>query len=181
MMRRIETKSVPSFLFLRYSAWNTVTQLTAIHRSLITPEIIERRKPLSETARRAGWVGCNILLGRVPPEGRIRIIDEGVELPRHLVRSVFVATDNLALRSMASRSWARTLLACLHRLQAAEFTLAQVYEFEPELSSFYPENRNIRAKIRQQLQVLRDAGLLSFAGRGQYRLVFSQQKAQRLN
>jgi len=25
------------------------------------PEIIERRKPLAITARRAGWIGCNIL------------------------------------------------------------------------------------------------------------------------
>ena len=174
MMRRIESKSVPSFLLLRYSEGQSIVDLTAVHRSLITPEIVERRKPLASTARRAGWVGCNILLGGVPPEGRIRLIDNGIALPKKAVRSVFSATENLASESTASRSWTRALLACLHRLPNRRFTLAQAYQFEEELGALYPANRNLRAKIRQQLQVLRDAGLLSFAGRGQYRLRFGK-------
>ena len=32
-------------------------------------------------------------------------------------------------------------------------------------------NRNIQPKIRQQLQVLRDLGLLEFLGVGEYRLL----------
>jgi len=31
-------------------------------------------------------------------------------------------------------------------------------------------NRHVRAKIRQQLQILRDLGSLHFLGRGRYRL-----------
>ncbi len=34
------------------------------------------------------------------------------------------------------------------------------------LSALYPDNHNVRPKIRQQLQVLRDRGWLSFGGRG---------------
>ncbi|WP_426046157.1 hypothetical protein [Brevundimonas sp. TWP3-1-2b1] len=50
-----------------------------------------------------------------------------------------------------------------------EFTLAEVYGFEARLAAIYPDNNNVRPKIRQQLQVLRDMGWLAFNGRGTYR------------
>ncbi|HEV2493712.1 MAG TPA: hypothetical protein VG204_11665 [Terriglobia bacterium] len=34
----------------------------------------------------------------------------------------------------------------------------------------HAQNRHVRDKIRQQLQVLRDLGFVVFLGRGQYRL-----------
>jgi type II restriction enzyme len=52
----------------------------------------------------------------------------------------------------------------------SEFTLADVYAQAPRLEKLYPENRNVRPKIRQQLQVLRDQGYLEFLGDGRYRL-----------
>ena len=36
------------------------------------------------------------------------------------------------------------------------FSLEQAYTLEPILEKIYPKNSNLRAKIRQQLQVLRD-------------------------
>ena len=39
-----------------------------------------------------------------------------------------------------------------------------------DLARFYPGNRNVRPKIRQQLQVLRDQGFLQFTARGRYRV-----------
>lgn len=50
-----------------------------------------------------------------------------------------------------------------------EFTLDDVYASEPRLSALYPSNQNVRPKIRQQLQVLRDRGWLEFVGGGRYR------------
>ncbi|MBI5242579.1 MAG: hypothetical protein HY922_02705 [Elusimicrobia bacterium] len=38
------------------------------------------------------------------------------------------------------------------------------------LSELHPNNRHVRPKIRQQLQVLRDLGFVAFLGRGRYRL-----------
>ncbi len=172
LMRRIETDSVPSFLLLRYTDAQTVVGLTAIHHSLITPEIIQRRKPLSETARRAGWIGCNLLLRGIPPEGRIEVIADGIHAPKSLARSIFKATENLSSKTLSGRSWARAVLSCIHRIDKSRFQLADVYAFEAELMLLYPGNHNIRAKIRQQLQVLRDAGLLLFEGEGTYRIRF---------
>ena len=40
------------------------------------------------------------------------------------------------------------------------FTTSDVYAFEQELEQLHPGNRNIKAKIRQQLQELRDQNLL---------------------
>jgi type II restriction enzyme len=52
-----------------------------------------------------------------------------------------------------------------------EFTLADVYGHVDSLAKLHPHNRHVRDKIRQQLQVLRDLGLLQFLGGGSYRLI----------
>jgi len=51
---------------------------------------------------------------------------------------------------------------------AEEFTNEQVYAFERELEALHPGNRHVRDKIRQQLQVLRDIGLLEHTGKGRW-------------
>jgi type II restriction enzyme len=48
------------------------------------------------------------------------------------------------------------------------FTLADVYAAETALATLHPNNQNVRAKIRQQLQVLRDRGVLLFLAPGEY-------------
>lgn len=52
-----------------------------------------------------------------------------------------------------------------------EFTLAEVYAFADTLRRLHPQNLHVHDKIRQQLQRLRDLGLLEFVGQGNYRLV----------
>ena len=59
---------------------------------------------------------------------------------------------------------------CVDHLDPNGFTLSDVYGFESQLSYIYPRNNNVRPKIRQQLQVLRDNGYLEFLGNGNYRL-----------
>ena len=61
-------------------------------------------------------------------------------------------------------------MKAVERIGRSKFSLDDVYAFEQHLSALYPENNNVRPKIRQQLQVLRDNGFLEFTGRGQYRL-----------
>ena len=70
---------------------------------------------------------------------------------------------------LATKNWLLQLMACIDRLGAPTFTLDQCYQFENELAASFPENRHIKAKIRQKLQVLRDKGYLVFLGRGVYR------------
>ena len=52
------------------------------------------------------------------------------------------------------------------------FTLKDMYSFVQELSIKHPNNNNVEAKIRQQLQFLRDKGFVEFTSRGSYRKTF---------
>lgn len=60
---------------------------------------------------------------------------------------------------------------CLEDIKTKTFTLQEMYKFEDRLQILHPENQNIRAKIRQQLQYLRDKGLIQFMERGVYRKI----------
>jgi len=59
---------------------------------------------------------------------------------------------------------------CIESLEKKEFKLSEIYEFEKDLKILHPENNNIKAKIRQQLQFLRDQGYLKFLEKGSYML-----------
>ena len=56
----------------------------------------------------------------------------------------------------------------LDKIPKKQFKLRDVYEFESELRIKYPNNNFVKQKIRQQLQVLRDRGLIEFKGKGTY-------------
>ena len=58
---------------------------------------------------------------------------------------------------------------CVDRIQGNDFTFEQVYAFENQLKLKHPENNHIEDKIRQQLQYLRDKGILEFTSRGNYK------------
>jgi type II restriction enzyme len=61
-------------------------------------------------------------------------------------------------------------MICVEAIGRPEFRLEDVYAFEGALSDFYLDNRHVRQKVRQQLQVLRDRNYLEFVSRGYYRL-----------
>jgi len=46
-----------------------------------------------------------------------------------------------------------------------------MYQFEAMLTIKHPNNHNIKAKIRQQLQLLRDKGFIDFLDRGIYKKI----------
>jgi type II restriction enzyme len=58
----------------------------------------------------------------------------------------------------------------IRTLGKTEFTNDDAYTLEKKLSELHPDNRNVRPKIRQQLQVLRDLGLLIHDRPGVWRL-----------
>jgi type II restriction enzyme len=68
-----------------------------------------------------------------------------------------------------ARGWLLNVLKCVEEVGRTEFQLSDIYAFENRLSGLFPSNRHVRQKIRQQLQVLRDKGYISFVGRGHYK------------
>jgi type II restriction enzyme len=168
MMRTIRDGNTPTFLLLEYSATWSVQGLRAIHHSLITEASIEPRKPLAASARRAGWIGCNIVLPAIAIQGQIPIINDGVMHAKQAPREAFARLEGLSSLTPKNRSWAATILNLLQQLPHRQFSLGDMYRFEDELQLIFPKNGNIRPKIRQQLQFLRDAGLIRFCGEGRY-------------
>ena len=116
-----------------------------------------------------GGVGSNILLSLVPDSGRIFILRNGVEEPRDAVLSKWRQTLFLRDKSVEARGWLLEVMKAVEAIGRPEFDLNDVYAFEARLSAVYPSNNNVRPKIRQQLQVLRDNGYLEFLGGGRYR------------
>lgn len=173
----IQQGDAPHYAFLRYSrdTWR-VSDLFVIPSYFFTPAIIERRRPLAETARRAGWVGSNILLQALAPEARLEVVSNGQVRQRAEVRDAWSRFAFLGTDQRARGGWGAAVLTSIRILQKEfgvdEFSLQDFYQrFETELRSRYPANRNVQAKVRQQLQVLRDGDVLEFIERGRYRIL----------
>jgi type II restriction enzyme len=115
-------------------------------------------------------VGSNILLGNLPADARISIVENCHEIPKAAVRDSWSRFLFLREQSVYSRGWLADVLACVRQFGRKTFTLADVYAFEKQLAKLHPKNRHIRPKIRQQLQVLRDHGIVKFLGKGLYRV-----------
>jgi type II restriction enzyme len=174
MRQRLAAHNNPNFLLLNYDApTSSATDLMVIPKHFFVPEIIEKRRPLSSTARRAGWVGCNIVLDRIPKSGRIFLLKDRVAVPQAVVLEQWKRTRFLRDTSLAARGWLIEVMNAVEAIGRPEFTLNDVYAAESRLQELYPLNHNVRPKIRQQLQVMRDQGLLEFSRRGAYRVVSS--------
>ena len=168
MRAAIESDFVPNLLVLHYSEQWSVQNLLLVPSFCFSLNAIEKRKPLSPTARRAGWVGCYILLSAIPADAKIRIVDHSLATSPSDIRNRFEALRPLASVLPEVRGWALDVLRVARSLKRNEFSLEDIYAFESEFATLYPHNKNIRPKIRQQLQVLRDAGILQFQSRGKY-------------
>lgn len=170
MINRITSDTNPNFFFLTHDK-NSVNNFLVIPKQFFTPEIIIKRKPLSITAKRAGWTGCNIDISKVPENGRIFIVENSRIIEQEKVHLKLKSTDFLKSKSLESRGWILDILNCVEQIKKQSFTLDELYTFENKLKIKYPNNNHIKDKIRQQLQFLRDKGLIEFNGRGHYRKI----------
>ncbi|MBD3749580.1 MAG: restriction endonuclease [Sphingobacteriales bacterium] len=170
MVNRIEAENNPNFFFLTYdkSDW-TVRNFLIIPKHYFVSDFIEKRKPLSENARRAGWTGCNILLDKIPSSGRIFLIKNSKIIDRDLVLHKWKETEFLKNVNKKSRGWIIDILNCIDLIPNKNFRLEDVYKFEAHLKLKYPNNSFIKDKIRQQLQILRDRDIIEFVSRGTYK------------
>jgi HKD family nuclease len=77
-------------------------------------------------------------------------------------------TKSLRRPALTSRDivgWRRLVYDAL---PLGEFTTGQMYEYEQQFQQQYPGNSKIKEKIRQQLQALRDKGLVEHVARGHW-------------
>jgi type II restriction enzyme len=168
---RLAADNNPNLLLINYDLKKlSIVNLLVIPKHFFVREVIEERKPLALTARRAGWVGSNILLNQIPNSGKIFIVREGQPEAREFVLAKWRRTLFLRNEETDERGWLIEVMKCVEAIGKPEFHIDDIYSFEPHLSRLYPDNRNVRPKIRQQLQFLRDRGFIDFVSRGYYRL-----------
>jgi len=177
MVEAIRRDATPNFYFMQYelATWRVKNLLLVPSFAFPTSAII-KRKPLAPTARRAGWVGCNIALSRIPADARIAIVTESQVSSAKDVRAQFRRVKPLAEIKANQRGWTLDVLNAVRRLGKSEFTTSDAYTFVHEMEQLHPDNRHVRDKIRQQLQVLRDRGFLVQAERGVWAAKESTQK-----
>ena len=171
MMEAIREDRAPSYFFLHYdfATWS-VRNLLLVPSFAFPPSAIIKCPPLSATARRAGWVGCNFDLSRVPAEARISVVTEKKVVPAPEVREKFKMVKPLKELSVKERGWTLDVLNGVRSLGKQEFTNGDAYTLARQLEQLHPDNRHVRDKIRQQLQGLRDAKLLFHVSSGVWRL-----------
>lgn len=169
MINRITSSDNPDLFVMQYSVNLQVVNLTFVPKFFFTPSIIEKRKPLSATARRAGWIGCNILYSNIPQQGKIKIVSSQKLLDIKTVTEEYSKIKELKTDNIENRGWLLDILTCINNIDSVEFSLKEVYAFVELLQKKHINNNNIEAKIRQQLQILRDKGFIEFLGRGHYR------------
>jgi type II restriction enzyme len=173
LIERLEESHNPNLFLLDYDLSSyEINNFLVIPKHFFVPEIIEKRKPLSPTARRAGWIGCNIIIQKVPQAGRIFYIKNKNVVSRKSVlenweRTIFLRAQSTTI----ARSWMLDIMNCLDKLGKKEFSLSEMYYFDDELRQKHPHNYHIKDKIRQQLQILRNSGYLEFSKRGNYKLM----------
>ena len=107
----------------------------------------------------------------MPESGKVFLVKNQQVIPRDNVTEQFQKTLFLRAQSTTSRGWTLDVWQCIDRLEDS-FSLNQVYAFADKLQRKHPENNHIKDKIRQQLQVLRDRGIIEFTGRGQYQKLY---------
>lgn len=173
MIERLQSDTNPNFFFLNYDKNSfDVINFIVIPKHFFIPENIEKRKPLSQTARRAGWVGCNILLNTIPNSGKIFYVqNKQIQSREHILKSWNKTKFLKESTNIDAKGWLLDIINCIDKTKKTDFTLQDIYRFENFLKIKHPENNNIQAKIRQQLQILRDKNYLNFTTRGKYSLI----------
>jgi len=172
MIDKINSNSQPNFFFLNYTETFEVKNLLLIPKHFFTSAIIEKRNPLSSIAQRANWVWCNILFSKLPESWKIYIVKNWVFEDKEKIKKLREKGMFLNEEKNQEKKW-RILdtMNCVDRIQNNQFSLDQIYQFESILKTKYPNNNFIKDKLRQQLQILRDKGIIEFLGKWQYRKI----------
>jgi len=168
MISAIREDRQPNLILLKYRLPFSVSDLFILPRRFIVEPMVMARKPLSKNARRAGWVGCNLDLGIIPKSALIPCIVDGKPIPQKRIQESWSATEALEKYDSFERGWIAVALGIVESIGSSFFSINDVYAHEERASCLFPNNKNIRAKLRQQLQLLRDMGLIEFRGNGSY-------------
>ena len=100
------------------------------------------------------------------------LIDEGKIVPVDVVLAEYKKIQRLYVGNIETRGWLLDVLNCINSIRNDIFSLGDIYAFESLLRKLHPNNNNVKEKIRQQLQFLRDRGFVEFIdNKGHYKKI----------
>src|SRR6202165_3751344 len=103
---RLAASNNPNLFLMNYDLKSlAVVNLFIVPKHFFVRETIEERKPLALTARRAGWIGCHLLLSQIPPSGKVFIVRDGQILPKGTVLAQWNKTRFLREEPAEARGW----------------------------------------------------------------------------
>jgi hypothetical protein len=144
---------------LEVSDPNVVKQVITDFNNLISDEKTGSVE-LSETLK------ISDIIDSLPKEERV-ILPKIKENEDEQDTEVF--TGDIKIVESNLTGWLKDVFVCVNEIRNERFSLNDIYAFEDRLSKLHPDNSFIKDKIRQQLQKLRDIGLIQFLGAGNYK------------
>jgi hypothetical protein len=107
-----------------------------------------------------------VILGKIPKSVSPKLPTFEIETPEE---SLDVIETPIEPIESSLSGWRLQVFKCVNSIPKQIFSSKDINKFEQHLRIIYPNNRHITDKIRQQLQELRDLGLIEFLGSGKYK------------
>jgi hypothetical protein len=142
-----------------------------LDETLIVKTIVEDFNSLSKNERtgivkKSDLETVKGILAKIPKSVSTRLPTFGIETPEENFDVIETSIEPIA---SSLSGWKLEVFKCVNSIPKQIFTLNEINKFENHLKKIYPENQHIPDKIRQQLQYLRDLGLIEFLGSGKYK------------
>lgn len=80
-----------------------------------------------------------------------------------------IVVNDISKLTKKMSSWQKDVFLCINKIKSATFTANEMHKFENKLKIQHPNNNNVKPKIRQMLQQIRDMGFVKFTSRGTYK------------
>lgn len=106
------------------------------------------------------------ILEKIPKSVSLKLPSFEIETPEENLDIIEIPIEPI-LNSLSG--WKLEVFKCANSIPKQIFSLNEINKFENYFKEIYPTNQHITDKIRQQLQYLRDLGLLEFLGGGKYK------------
>lgn len=141
-------------------------RVVVVPRTIVDTNLLVPRRPSTLHSGRVVRL-CSLRIGDVPELARLPIHIEGCDVLPSAVAGELARWHTL---TTSSSQWHRDVLRMIGWLNKPAFTRRELLQFQPWLVSRFPQARTPDQTLSRVLQELRDAGVLEFVRRGEYRL-----------
>ncbi len=175
-IKAIEDKPMHLFV-LKYSEDFTITNFLVVPKYFFTKDVILKRAKALKG--RPNYYMSDIDFSAIPESWKIHYINNWTYKTRteilnewNKVKFLEKVKDRKWDEKWEAKGWILDIMLCIEKLNKKEFHLKELDIFVDELKIKHPYNNNIKDKVRQKLQVLRDRWYLEFIDwRGNYKIL----------